>query len=86
MSAKECTCGEGFMSAEDFRDHLPCPGSEAEQAHERGRWAMLTDVLAALRNPMDYKGSLTFEVANGMDWAADYLETKFGVDRKGAGP
>jgi hypothetical protein len=27
MSSAECTCGEKFLDAEDYRDHLPCPGS-----------------------------------------------------------
>ena len=77
MSGATCTCGNKFMDAEDFRDHLPCPGSEAERAKNDGRREMLAEVLASLRNPIDYKGSLFFEVANGMDLAADYLEDKF---------
>jgi hypothetical protein len=32
MSGKACKCGWRFMDAEDYRDHLPCPGSLAEQA------------------------------------------------------
>lgn len=27
-----CTCGDHFLDAEDFRDHMPCPGSNKEQA------------------------------------------------------
>jgi hypothetical protein len=77
MSGETCTCGDKFRSAEDFRDHMPCPGSEAERAFERGQRDMLAEVIAALRNPMDYEGSLTMEVANGLDWAADYLAKKF---------
>lgn len=23
----ECTCGSKFLDAEDYRDHLPCPGN-----------------------------------------------------------
>jgi hypothetical protein len=25
-----CTCGNKFMDAEDFRDHIPCPGNEQQ--------------------------------------------------------
>lgn len=82
MSGEACTCGAKFMDPEDFRDHLPCPGSEAEQARRQGRAEMLREILAALRDPIDYKGSLTIEVASGMDWAAGYLEGKF-KDGKG---
>jgi len=77
MSGEHCTCGDKFRDAEDFRDHLPCPGSPAEQAYERGRRTMLAEAVASLRDPMDYKGSLTLEVANGLAWAADYLEDKY---------
>lgn len=24
----ECTCGQKFLDAEDYRDHLPCCGSD----------------------------------------------------------
>jgi hypothetical protein len=82
MSGQTCTCGSRFMDAEDFRDHLPCPGSPEEQAHARGRREMLAEVLLSLRNPMDYKGSLFMEVANGLAWAADYLEDKYGDEKK----
>lgn len=27
-----CTCGGNFLDAEDFRDHLPCPGTDGERA------------------------------------------------------
>lgn len=26
-----CTCGKRFLTAEDFRDHMPCEGSKHEQ-------------------------------------------------------
>lgn len=77
MSGEACTCGSKFMDPEDFRDHLPCPGSEAERVHQQGRAEMLFEILAALREPIDYKGSLTIEVFDGMQWAADHLEEKF---------
>lgn len=35
---KECTCGERFMDAEDYRSHLPCEGGlqeKLERANER---------------------------------------------------
>jgi len=32
----ECSCGQKFRTGEDFRDHLPCPGSAAEQAYRKG--------------------------------------------------
>lgn len=31
-----CTCGVTFLDAEDWRDHMPCPGSATEQAFEAG--------------------------------------------------
>jgi hypothetical protein len=31
MSGDVCTCGHSFIDAEDFRDHMPCPGSAGEQ-------------------------------------------------------
>lgn len=31
MSGKECTCGATFRGGEDYRDHLPCPGTKEEQ-------------------------------------------------------
>lgn len=34
--SQKCTCGEKFLDAEDWRDHLPCPGSPEEQAYARG--------------------------------------------------
>lgn len=30
-TAQNCTCGVRFLDAEDFRDHLPCPGTAAQQ-------------------------------------------------------
>jgi hypothetical protein len=41
----ECTCGHRFLDAEDFRDHLPCPGTAQEQ-----RIAELQRELADERN------------------------------------
>lgn len=35
MSGENCTCGHQFIDAEDFRDHMPCPGSEVEQLRAR---------------------------------------------------
>lgn len=35
MSGDLCTCGASFRLAEDYRDHLPCPGSETEQLRAR---------------------------------------------------
>jgi hypothetical protein len=46
----ECTCGEKFRDAEDFRDHLPCPGSKEKQAFDQGFQA---GVKHALDNPGD---------------------------------
>ena len=31
MAGDTCTCGGSFRDPEDWRDHMPCPGSEAEQ-------------------------------------------------------
>ena len=28
--SKTCTCGGTFLDAEDFRDHMPCPGTAAD--------------------------------------------------------
>lgn len=32
MAGDACTCGVRFMTAEDWRDHMPCDGSPLEQA------------------------------------------------------
>ncbi len=34
---QECTCGKRFLLAEDFRDHLPCEGTEEQQEIRRLR-------------------------------------------------
>lgn len=31
MAGKTCTCGKNFRDGEDWRDHMPCDGTEAEQ-------------------------------------------------------
>lgn len=36
MASDQCTCGEKFLDAEDFRDHLPCPGDKAARAWSEG--------------------------------------------------
>jgi hypothetical protein len=37
MSKPSECCGQIFLDAEDFRDHLPCPGSpEYQRAYEAG--------------------------------------------------
>jgi len=51
----ECSCGEKFRDAEDYRDHLPCPGSELEQMKarvaylEQSREKLIDDALTNLR-------------------------------------
>lgn len=35
MSGDHCTCGVKFRTAEDFRDHMPCDGTEEQQATAR---------------------------------------------------
>jgi hypothetical protein len=37
MSEDNCTCGLKFRSGEDYRDHLPCPGTEEHQLTEKWR-------------------------------------------------
>lgn len=37
MSGDHCTCGQTFRTAEDFRDHMPCPGTERFQETEKWR-------------------------------------------------
>lgn len=32
MAGNQCTCGKTFRDGEDFRDHMPCPGSAMEQS------------------------------------------------------
>jgi hypothetical protein len=31
MSGDHCSCGLKFRTGEDFRDHMPCPGTKEEQ-------------------------------------------------------
>lgn len=40
MAGNTCTCGERFRTAEDWRDHLPCPGTASEQEISRLRRAL----------------------------------------------
>lgn len=41
MAGNTCTCGCRFIDGEDWRDHMPCPGSRVErQAAERERDAV----------------------------------------------
>lgn len=30
-----CTCGIKFMDAEDWRDHMPCPGNDKEKLAQK---------------------------------------------------
>ena len=43
----QCSCGEKFRGAEDFRDHLPCPSSRAQS---------LSDEVAAARKDWEMDG------------------------------
>lgn len=31
MAGDRCTCGQKFLDAEDWRDHMPCEGTRDEQ-------------------------------------------------------
>lgn len=46
-----CTCGASFRTGEDWRDHMPCPGSEVERLRER--IAVLTDMLGEIGERRD---------------------------------
>jgi hypothetical protein len=37
MSGDVCTCGGTFRTGEDFRDHMPCPGTKEFQITEKWR-------------------------------------------------
>lgn len=42
-----CTCRQQFRNGEDFRDHLPCPGSpEEREAYARGKRDTVKEILA----------------------------------------
>jgi hypothetical protein len=69
MSGKECSCGGRFIDAEDFRDHLPCPGSASEQAYAAGERAAEARIMAWLGNlpKGDYSGpGLAWLIKRGM--------------------
>jgi hypothetical protein len=56
MAGKNCTCGGRFMDAQDWRDHMPCPGTEQEQATAREAearvlWAHLVSAHACCIDP-----------------------------------
>jgi len=53
-----CICGEHFRDAEDYRDHLPCPGSPEEQAVVKER-SLIVKYLKMMhfeihKEPIDY--------------------------------
>jgi hypothetical protein len=52
----ECTCGKRFLDAEDYRDHLPCPGSE-EVRSERAKWVRILREWAAWGDANDARSA-----------------------------
>jgi hypothetical protein len=50
----ECRCGGYFLDAEDYRDHLPCPGDASEE-RERGKWVKILREWAAWGDANDAK-------------------------------
>ena len=63
----DCTCGQKFMDAEDFRDHLPCPGSPAEQAYARGRREYEKEILASFERAIAGHEKLAREFPDNVD-------------------
>jgi hypothetical protein len=53
----QCKCGGFFRTAEDYRDHLPCPGTPVEQARraERTKWVKILRDWAAWGDANDAK-------------------------------
>lgn len=51
----ECTCGEKFRDAEDYRDHLPCEGSPEASALRRAEAKVVE--LQALLKQKEYEAS-----------------------------
>jgi hypothetical protein len=49
VAGNTCTCGSRYMDAEDFRDHMPCEGSESEQAFASGGRVERAKIVAWLR-------------------------------------
>ena len=47
MTSDTCTCGKSFRGGEDYRDHLPCPGSKEDQL--RAALKRLIDRVLALQ-------------------------------------
>jgi hypothetical protein len=74
---KGCTCGEMFRDAEDFRGHLPCPGTKEQQVIADLVFRY-NDVLLELAILAE-KGRRLF----GMT-IADYIATKERVDSERA--
>jgi hypothetical protein len=52
--ADECTCEGNFLDAEDYRDHLPCPGSPIA-IRERAKWVKILRAWAAWGDAKDAK-------------------------------
>ena len=75
MSPDPRICGRCLAKA---HDHCECQCEVCRMAFEQViESAAAVEIIAALRNPMDYQGSLTMEVMQGLAWAADYVEKKF---------
>ena len=62
-----CTCDKKFRDAEDFRDHLPCPGSPAEQAHARGRREREEEILLSFERAIAGHEKLVREFPDNVD-------------------
>ena len=67
MAGADCTCGEKFRDAEDFRDHLPCPGSPTEQAYAKGRREREKEILASFERAIAGHEKLALEFPNNVD-------------------
>ncbi len=76
----KCTCDLKFMDAEDWRDHMPCPGNDADKLREANKEiARLNAVIAGIENKPTARNWDTREWINSDDlpcstcgvWACD---------------
>lgn len=64
--SSECTCNERFLTAEDYRDHLPCPGT-AKQQKIRRLQAEVERLRAELQSCTE-AGDRVIVAAEGVGW------------------
>lgn len=68
MDKNNCSCRKKFMDAEDFRDHLPCPGSEIEKLKQEIEILKIENQKLEKRALTDDELKILYEYANYNAW------------------